>query len=125
MNNADEMKRKFRSYDRLNREIEELNQLIESTEPGSRPRIAVNRARMSLYREAHAIFSDIRKEQEAVVRKNHETHDFKGLRGYGRRFGVADIEGYVSHTLRALQSYFSMGYIKGYRQALRDSGHLD
>lgn len=125
MEEIEDMKRKYRSFDRLNREIDELERLIEDTEPGSRSRIALNQAKHAMWKEARQIFSDIRKKQGDLVEKGHEVHDFRGMRGYGRRFGVSDLDEYVRYTLRAFQSYFSEGYLKGYRQALRDTGHLD
>lgn len=124
MKNAEKMRRKFRDYDRLVREIEELEKLIKTTEPGSRSRIALNKGKNALWKDACKVLSDVRKEQEFSVRKNFERHDFKGLRGYGRRFKVRDVDEYVGHTLRMIQSYFSTGYLKGYRQALKDTGQI-
>lgn len=119
------MKMMFRNADRINREVDEIERLLRDNTLEEANIKYLRRARKSLLGEHRSLFRGVLKEQGDRIEKSFESHGFKGLYGYGRRFGVNDLDKYVRSTMRSIRTYFATGYIRGYRAALKDSGELD
>jgi len=115
----------FRTTDRLNREIDEIERLLQDDSLDKTNIKYLRKAKKALLEEQRLLFSGVLKEQGDYIEESFKSHEYRGLYGYGRRFGVDDLEKYVKFTMRSIRTYFAMGYLRGYRKALKDTGHLD